>query len=217
MFLIVSVVFLLLFLVVVFMTSGSQGKLLDENIANWASGFENSTVIKLMKYISILGSTSAVLVITTLIGLYFLIKRNWRDLFFFFTVSVGGVILNFALKMLIQRERPGDEVSNIEVFNITFDIQSYSFPSGHTMRATILFLFLMYLAVRYLGNIGVKFIVVDVFVILIILVALSRIFLDAHFATDIIGGIVISVAWFSLIAFLFINPKQRESTMYMNR
>lgn len=199
------------------MTSGTQGMLLDENVAYWASGFENSTVTKLMKYISILGSTSVVLVITVLIGLFFLIKRNWNDFFFFFTVSVGGVILNFVLKMLIQRERPGDEVSNIEVFNITLDIQSYSFPSGHTMRATILFLFLMYVAVRYLRNAGVKFIAIDIFAILIILVALSRIFLDAHFATDIIGAIVMSVAWFSLIAFIFVKPKQTGHPIYMNR
>lgn len=154
---------------------------------------------------------------TVLIGLVFLIKRSWRNFFFFFTVSVGGVILNFVTKMLVQRERPGDEVSNIEVFNFTFDIQSYSFPSGHTMRATIFFLFLTYVAVRYLQHIALKSIAAIGFLVLIVLVALSRIFLDAHFATDIIGAIVMSVAWFSLCAFVFVKPKNQGHTIYLNR
>src|SRR5699024_11275784 len=61
------------------------------------------------------------------------------------------VFLNLALKLLIHRERPGDEAKYIDVFNYQLEMQSYSFPSGHTMRATIFFLFLIYL-VYYFGK-----------------------------------------------------------------
>lgn len=215
-FLIVGGVFLFLFLLVALMSSTEQGMLLDENVGYWASGIESSLVLNVMKLISVLGSTSAVLVITVLIGLVFLIKRNWNYFFFFFTVSVGGVILNLALKMLIQRERPGDVASNIEVFNFEFDIPSYSFPSGHTMRATILFLFLAFLASQLVRNSLVKYGAYVVCVVLVLLVALSRVLLDAHFVTDILGAMVMSVAWFSLCGFVFIRRKEQRHT-YLNR
>src|SRR5699024_8580876 len=82
-----------------------------------------------------------ILVITVIIGLVLLIRCSWRHFFFFFVVSVGGVALNLALKMLIQRARPGDETKFIEVFDFQFELQSYSFPSGNTMRATMIFFF----------------------------------------------------------------------------
>lgn len=216
-FLIIGLIFLALFSLVAWMTSGVQGELIDGSVADWAAGIESPALLSIMKLISILGSTSGILVMTVLIGLVFLVKRNWNSFFFFFTVSVGGVILNFVLKMLIRRERPGDEVSNIEVFNFTFDIQSYSFPSGHTMRATIFFLFLIYLAARLLQNTLLKYSAYLICTVIIFLVALSRVLLDAHFVTDIIGAILMSIAWFSLCAAVFVRPKNRGYTYYINR
>src|SRR5699024_1495280 len=155
--------------------------------------------------------------LTVVIGLVLLVKRKWKNFFFFFVLSLGGVILNFVMKMLVKRERPGDETSNIEVFNITFDIPSYSFPSGHTMRATIFFLFLVFLVVRYAARISVKSLLTLIFVVMIGLVALSRIILDAHYVTDIIGAIVLSVGWFFLCGFFFIRPKENDNYFYLNR
>src|SRR5699024_10917183 len=139
-------VFLFLFVVVALLTTGTQGFLIDENVSYWADQQTNALVLKLMEIASVIGSSEMILLMTVIIGLIFLIKRNWHHFFFFFVLSVGGVILNLVLKMVVRRARPGDEVSFIEVFNFNFEIQSYSFPSGHTMRATIFFLFLMYVA-----------------------------------------------------------------------
>ncbi|MEI3606894.1 phosphatase PAP2 family protein [Pseudogracilibacillus sp. SE30717A] len=190
------------------MTSGTQGFLIDETVAYWADQNSNAFILKLMNIASFIGSSEVVLLITVLIGLILLLKRSWRNLFFFFTLSVGGVILNLLLKMLIQRARPGDEVSYIEVFNINLEIQSYSFPSGHTMRATILFLFLIYLTFMYVKNTATKLISYIVYIGLIFAVALSRIMLDAHYVTDIAGAILISISWFFIGLFLFYKPKE---------
>lgn len=210
---IISGVFLFLFMVVAFMTSGTQGLLIDENVAYWA----DQNALPLMSYASFIGSSEMILLVTVIVGLVLLIRRNWKQLFFFFTVSVGGVVLNLALKMLIRRARPGDEVSYIEVFNQNLEIQSYSFPSGHTMRATILFLFLIYLSYRFGKNIILKFITLIVFVALIVTVALSRIMLDAHFATDIAGALLISISWFFLCLYFFYTPKQASYQMFSHR
>lgn len=199
------------------LTSGTQGFLMDENVAYWADQNSTPFMEMIMKYASFIGSSEIILIVTVLVGLILLIKRNWRNLFFFFTLSVGGVILNLALKMIIRRARPGDEVSYIEVFNMNLKIQSYSFPSGHTMRATILFLFLMYLAYLFIKNRAIQVILYLACIGLLFAVALSRIMLDAHFVTDIAGAVLISISWFYLCVFIFHQQKRASSPMYIHR
>jgi len=207
--LIVAAIFLFLFLIVYLITTGTNGFIIDETISFWAQDQSAPWLITFMKYASVLGSSEMILLITIIVGLYFLIKRNWRYFFFFFTVSVGGVILNFLLKVLIQRERPGEETSYIETFNFTLNIQSYSFPSGHVMRATIFFLFLIYLVYQFTRRAFVKYSLYIIFIALLIGTALSRVLLEAHFATDVVGGVFVSIGWFFLCLYFFHKPHRR--------
>lgn len=190
------------------MITGTQGFLIDETVAYWA--VQNTTALTeaIMKYPSFIGSSEVVLLVTIIIGIVLLVRFKWRDFFFFFTLSVGGVFLNFILKIIIQRGRPGDEVSNIEVFNLNMEMQSYSFPSGHTMRSTIFFLFLIYLSYKYMKRATSQIVSYFVYIFLIFAVALSRIMLDAHFVTDIVGAILISVSWFFICLYFFDKPKR---------
>src|SRR5699024_7829868 len=127
----------------IFCMSGVQGQLLDEQVAYWAANKDSGGIGEWMECDSFSGLRETVLLVTVIIGIVLLVMLKWRQLFFFFVVSVGGVFLNLALKLLIHRERPGDEAKYIDVFNYQLEMQSYSFPSGHTMRATIFFLFLI--------------------------------------------------------------------------
>lgn len=215
--LIVSIISLLLFVSVVYVIVGTQGTSFDETISNWATKMTSSFLLKVMNGISILGSTTFILLLTGLLGLFFLLRRDWNDFFFLFILSVGDVILSIVIKMTVQRERPGLEASHVEVFNYSLDIPSYSFPSGHTMRATMFFLFIAYLAIRYLYNQSVKTVVVIGSISIILLVAMSRIFLDAHYATDTLGAIFISTAWFFFCSYLFVRRDRFSDMYYINR
>jgi len=216
-FLVFAAVFLFLFLIVALVTSGTPGFLIDETVAYWADQQTTSTVKSLMKFTSVLGSSEIILIVTVIIGFIFLVKRNWRQFFFFFVLSVGGVILNFLLKIIIQRERPGDEVSYIEAFNMQLEIQSYSFPSGHTMRTTILFLFLIYLSFQFIKTTVIKYVSYLVCIVLLLAVALSRIILDAHYVTDVAGAVLISIAWFFICLYFFYQPKRAGYPIYLHR
>src|SRR5699024_11630926 len=121
-----------------------------------------------------------------IICIVLLVMLKWRQLFFFFVVSVGGVFLNLALKLLIHRERPGDETKYIDVFNYQLEMQSYSFPSGLTMRATIFFLFLIYLVYYFGKRTLTKWILLVLFSLLTLRVPLICVILDCHFDTDVI-------------------------------
>lgn len=217
-FLIASGIFFFLFLMVVFITSGNSGFVMDETVAYWADSNNAAWLQKLMEIASVIGSSEIIMIVTVLVGLVLLIKRSWRHFLFFFVVSVGGVALNLGLKMLVQRARPGDEAKFIEVFNYSFELQSYSFPSGHTMRATILFLFLIYLSIYAIRRMSLKVISTIVYIVLLVSVALSRIMLDAHFVTDVLGAFVVSISWFFLCLYFFYQPKRSSGYFtYLHR
>ncbi|GAA4075552.1 phosphatase PAP2 family protein [Amphibacillus indicireducens] len=190
---------LFIFLSVAFWLTPSNGYLYDYQVIAWIEGISTKVLKQIMLIISLIGSSEIILLATVVISVIFLIKRYWQLLHFFMIISIGGVALNFLLKILFQKERPGGIVSSIEVFSFSFDIPSYSFPSGHMMRVTLLFLFLIYLSYSFIDNIFLKWTVYLSSFLLMIGVALSRIFLDAHFMSDIIGAISISTTWFCLI------------------
>lgn len=193
----------------------NNGYIYDQTIIDWINSISSKSIEKVMEFISLIGSSEVILLVTFVIAAIFAIKRNWMFTIFFLTVSVGGVALNFILKFLFQRERPGGEVSYIEVFNFSLEIPSYSFPSGHTMRITILLLFLIYISFRFIKSAGLKVLSYVVCTLTMIGVALSRLFLEAHFLSDTIGAISISVAWFCLCLLIFkIFQGKQTDTIY---
>ncbi len=215
-FLITAIVFLVLFFFITLITTGNTGFIIDEMVLYWADSLTSEALRSTMDYISILGSSEFILIVTVALGLILLFRRRWRQFFFFFTVSVGGVIVNFLLKNLVKRERPGEEASYIEVFNVPLELQSYSFPSGHTMRATILFLFLMYVIYLTERESWLKIVSYILLSLLILLIALSRVILEAHFITDVIGALFLATGWFFLILYLF-HKEKRASFSFSTR
>ncbi|MDQ0257314.1 undecaprenyl-diphosphatase [Evansella vedderi] len=169
---------------------------LDETILAWANALSHPLFLQGMAIITYLGSSEFIilLMLITIIALI-IFKRDWFNSIFILWLTVGGIVLNFGLKILFQRERPG-EMSYIEVFGISMEIASYSFPSGHTMRSVLLFSFFIYLSYTYLKNTSLRLASYTFCLLLIIGVFLSRVILDAHFPTDIIAAICVSISWF---------------------
>jgi len=205
---------LIAFLLVTFIFTAENGFTYDNYLTTKLSAISSKSLDSFMNIISLLGSSEVILLLTVLIGFVFLLQKNWLQLFLFFVLSVGGVALNFFLKMAFQRERPDGEVSMIEVFNYTLEIPSYSFPSGHTMRATIFLLFLLYLITKYLLEGFVRTTLIGVLILVIISVAISRVYLEAHFAFDTISAISISIGWFSLITMIFNKIEEKKRPTY---
>lgn len=112
-----------------------------------------------------------------------------------FSLTFGGIILNFLLKILFQRERPG-EMSVIEIFGYSLEMSSYSFPSGHTMRIVLFFFFIMYIGCYFIKNTPVKISIIVAMSLLTVSVLLSRIIVGAHFPSDILAAVAVSISWF---------------------
>ena len=105
---------------------------------------------------------------------------------------LGGILVNRLLKLLIHRSRP---VYATQFLHET----SFSFPSGHTMAATIGYGMLAYVLSTYWWPRGLKrrFVYLGAG-LLAFAVGLSRIYLGMHFPTDVIGGFAAGTAWLAI-------------------
>ncbi|RNA68568.1 phosphatase PAP2 family protein [Alteribacter keqinensis] len=149
----------------------------------------------LMEKATKIGSGEVILIITVITGFYLIMKKMFGYTILLISLVFGGILLNFALKVLFQRERPG-EMSVIEVFGYSLELSSYSFPSGHTMRSVILFSFFIYLCYQLISKQLIKLTATLFLLGIILTVSLSRIVTGAHFPTDILAAVTISIFWF---------------------
>lgn len=111
-----------------------------------------------------------------------------------------ALLISTALKLLIERARPlTDYVAGMH-------IPSFSFPSGHTTGSTIAFGLLAFYS-YYLLPRPFNYICLAVFSLLILLVGISRVYLGAHYPTDVIGGWILGGVILCVVIFV-IKPLQ---------
>lgn len=118
---------------------------------------------------------------------------RFRNTFWLFAIDIGGIaIINYILKyVFLSRPRPFMQDPSLFVTTET----GSSYPSGHMLIAVALFGLLFYLVYAYINKSVQRTVWCTVFVVLIVIVGLSRLYLNVHFLTDIIGGACVSLIW----------------------
>lgn len=126
-----------------------------------------------------------------IISLVFLIIfKNKRYGGFIFLNVFNIFVLNFVLKLLFMRDRPYELMIIDEV--------GYSFPSGHAMAAFGFYGFIIYLLWHFNLAKSAKIIFSVLLGVLIILIGVSRIYLGVHYASDVLAGYMVSLAYLIL-------------------
>lgn len=130
----------------------------------------------------------AVLILTTFaVAGYLWLSRRHDVALFFLAATVGGVLLAFAMKELIGRPRP-------EVSHLTY-VDSESFPSGHAMMATVVYLTLGALVTTLIEERRRRTYILLVALVVALLVGLSRVYLGVHYPTDVLAGWTLGLVW----------------------
>lgn len=119
---------------------------------------------------------------------------------------VGVVVVNQVCKFIVQRPRP-------EGFRLIAE-SGYSFPSGHSMVAMAFYGLLAWMAWHYERDPFVRRMSVAGFGIIVALIGFSRVYLGVHYASDVIAGFCLALAWLALFttffAPLFLPEKKTE-------
>jgi membrane-associated phospholipid phosphatase len=121
------------------------------------------------------------------LGWFLLIKRNLLGAAAIaLSVAIGNEV-NKLLKDLIARPRPE--------FDHLAHVDSLSFPSGHAMVGFIFYYFIAYLVLEDLKSSKAKRMVIILTALLLLLIGASRIILQVHYPTDVIGGFAFGYLW----------------------
>lgn len=131
-----------------------------------------------------------------------LLHRRVLDALFVAGAIGGYAMLTFAVKHLVQRERP------VAFFRVPES--GYSFPSGHTLGATCLAVAAGYFLWRSRWPIATKAALTVMLVAVVTLVASSRLVLGVHYPTDVLGGMLLGGAWMTaLVAARYVIERWR--------
>ena len=115
--------------------------------------------------------------------------RSRTPLVLMVIAAIGSLAMTTTGKAVIGRARPplSDSVPPFET--------SPSFPSGHTLNATVITAVLVYLLLRRLDSTWARTATVAVGAVFVLTMGLSRVFLGHHWLTDVVAGWALGLGW----------------------
>ncbi len=163
----------------------------DAHLAAWLHARVTPGLTAVMLGLSALGSPVLVSTLAVLLSLVLLGRRQWYALLALVLTVSGGILLNVLLQSAFHRTRP-------QFSDPILTLTSYSFPSGHAMAATVFYGWLAALAVSRLSAWRWRVLAVVVVGVLILLIAFSRLYLGAHYLSDVLAAMAEGLAWLAL-------------------
>jgi len=167
----------------------------DHEVAGWFHAHLTRTFVTVLRAFTEFGSSEWIGVVLFLLVVFFVWKRWWPSLVTLIVAVPGGMLLNELVKVLVHRHRPFVDGPFV-------DWSGYSFASGHTIGATLLYGQLALFILPIIKRRRWRTLTVSSAALLIALVGFSRIALGAHFLTDVLAAIFFGIIWlaFCLIA-----------------
>jgi undecaprenyl-diphosphatase len=132
-----------------------------------------------MKFISDSFEVIPFIILSLILVSVLLIRKDFRNFLIASVSLVFGFFLESFFKIIIHRARP----ENILISETTF-----SFPSSHATLSLIFFFLLIFLFRKEIKDKYAEILFTIVCVFLIILIGVSRIYLGAHWPTDVFAG-----------------------------
>ena len=178
---------LLLFLMILFYFVKNSYEVSVLEIDNFISNFVQNHFVsdKITSVMKVVTNFGDIIVFGVILLLIFLLFRGKG---YFSSMSLNLLctyLFSVIFKNVFMRERPP--------FSLIDKPNDYSFPSGHTMCSVAFYGFLIYLISKYVKNKVLKCFLIVLSVLIVIVVAFSRVYLNVHYFSDVIGGFVLGV------------------------
>ncbi len=144
--------------------------------------------------------TIAVPLTVCIAGIFWALRFRLEAVFILLTTSSNA--LNALVKRLIKRPRPANEL--VKVVRV---INEPSFPSGHVMHYTNFFGLLIYLLATNWRSGRLRNILIAICTTLIVCIGPSRVYLGAHWPSDVMAGYLYGGLWFGGLMVLYLRIK----------
>ncbi|MEP6990755.1 MAG: phosphatase PAP2 family protein [bacterium] len=162
----------------------------DVAILEWLHAHQSKPLTAVMVEMTYLGTGTVVLVVIGVAALFLWHTEHKHSARLLLAATIGNILLNGALKLVYHRPRP-------TVFVWETTAVSSSFPSGHAMSATVVYGTVAYLLMRLQKHHWARMLTLTGAIVLILLICLTRLYLGVHYPSDVLGGIIVGLAWAS--------------------
>jgi undecaprenyl-diphosphatase len=148
----------------------------------------NSSMTRVMLFITFFGSNYFLLpAYIILVGYFLLFKKTRRLSLDIAAVGITSTIILFSLKAIFHRHRPFDPLVKT--------VNGFSFPSGHSFCSFTFFGLLIYILWNHEITPVVRWIASALFFLFACAVAFSRVYLHVHYASDVVAGFSLCTVW----------------------
>jgi len=141
---------------------------------------------------------------TILVALGLKSRGHWISALLFTGSVVGGFALNSLLKISFQRARP-------DLWQSLVAEHTYSFPSGHAAMSTVFYGGLAAVALHLSKRPVVRVAAIVLATIAAVTISVTRVYLGAHWTTDVVAGMLVGVFWVVVAAVATEHVARRAS------
>jgi len=160
----------------------------DTAVLRWLGAHHTPTLTTIMTEVTPLGTGVVVLAVVGITTAFLWHTEHKHSARMLLAATAGNILLNNGLKLLFDRARP-------DVFEWGTHAASSSFPSGHAMSATVVYGTVAYLLARLQKHGWARALTLLLAVVMITLICLTRLYLGVHYPSDVLGGIIVGLAW----------------------
>jgi membrane-associated phospholipid phosphatase len=159
----------------------------DVTFAGWLHAHSVAVLISAFKVVTLAGNVAVLAVVTVGAAAWLLRRRAFNEALLVCAVGFGIEVLNAGLKLAFHRPRPLLAYVHLE---------TYSFPSGHAAGAAATYGVLIFLIARH-GRPRRRVACGLLFLITVSAIGFSRLYLEAHYLSDVLAGFSVGLLWLS--------------------
>ncbi|MGH4000333.1 MAG: phosphatase PAP2 family protein [Pseudonocardiaceae bacterium] len=167
----------------------------DHPVLRFLATHREPWLVTTMQVISDVGSPVGAGITATMVGVALAwSRRSWLPLMAIGFGAAGIGAINLTVKWVVSRSRPPKVIA-------VLGEDGFSFPSGHTVGTTVVWLLSAWMISRWMirGNVGRDLVWIGALLV-IVAVGTSRVYLGVHFPSDVLAGWTLGAAWAVTIA-----------------
>ncbi len=182
---------------------------INNEVNSWAATIHTNSFTVVAKLVADGFDTTPLLILSIIIGAALFLMKKRKNALLLVGAMIGNTVILEVLKTFIYSPRPTNELV-VETGN--------SFPSGHVTSTVVLFGLLTFFAWQTWKTRSMKAVTSALFVTIVSLVGFTRIYLNVHWLSDVIGGYFLGAFWITFCIVItpylveLYNEKVRKET-----
>lgn len=181
---------------------GEKEDWFDTQAFNFFRSRSTPGMIAVFNRITFLGSTTFLFPVYAVVILFLFFRKRWEDAIHVTLLVLITTLSIDILKAVFARQRPD--------LPLIRELSDYSFPSGHAVQSFVFCCVMVWLLWKTSLHKWLKTVASILLVLLAITIAISRIVLRYHYASDVLAGICVALAW--VLLYFFVAAKWKKRT-----